>query len=95
MMNYQRRNTRFGDQNAPPQKRPSDQPRRKRRNPLKDIDYIDFVDIKLLQRFLNDQGKLLPRRITGINAKQQHALTRAVKYARHLALLPFVAEDVR
>ena len=69
--------------------------RRKKRNPIKGIEYIDYTNIKLLQRFLNDQGKILPRRITGVNAKQQRAITCAVKYARHLALLPFVAEDMR
>ncbi|MCE2504582.1 MAG: 30S ribosomal protein S18 [Chlorobi bacterium] len=75
--------------------RQRDTRRRKKRNPIKDIEYIDYSNIKLLQRFLNDQGKILPRRITGVNAKQQRAITRAVKYARHLALLPFVAEDMR
>ncbi|MEZ4783367.1 MAG: 30S ribosomal protein S18 [Candidatus Kapaibacterium sp.] len=69
--------------------------RRKKRNPIKGIEYIDYTNIKLLQRFLNDQGKILPRRITGVNAKQQRSITQAVKYARHLALLPFVAEDMR
>jgi small subunit ribosomal protein S18 len=72
-----------------------DSRRRKKRNPIRGIEYIDYSDTKLLQRFLNDQGKILPRRITGVNAKQQRALTRAVKYARHLALLPFVAQDTR
>ena len=48
-----------------------------------------------LTRFINDQGKILPKRITGVTAKQQRAVTRAIKYARHLALLPFVTDDAR
>lgn len=75
--------------------RQRDTRRRKKRNPIKDVDYIDYTNTKFLQRFLNDQGKLLPRRITGVTAKQQRSITKAVKYARHLALLPFVAEDTR
>lgn len=58
-------------------------------------EYIDYKDIEFLQRFMNEQGKLLPRRVTGISAKAQRQLTRAVKRARHLALLPFVADAVR
>ncbi len=58
-------------------------------------EYIDYKDTEFLQRFMNEQGKLLPRRVTGISAKAQRQLTRAVKRARHLALLPFVADAVR
>ena len=60
-----------------------------------DIDYVDYKDTELLQRFINEQGKILPRRITGVPAKFQRQLTRAVKRARHLALVPFVADAVR
>lgn len=70
------------------------QPRR-RNNPLKQSRLIDYLDPKFLGRFTNDQGKILPRRITGVSALQQRRLTRAIKYARHLALLPFVAMDTR
>ena len=70
------------------------QPRR-RSNPLKQSRLIDYLDPKFLGRFTNDQGKILPRRITGVSALQQRRLARAVKYARHLALLPFVAQDTR
>jgi small subunit ribosomal protein S18 len=56
---------------------------------------IDYLDPKFLGRFTNDQGKILPRRITGVTALQQRRLSRAIKYARHLALLPFVAQDTR
>ena len=59
------------------------------------IEYVDYKDVELLKRFINEQGKILPRRITGVSGKFQRQLTRAVKRARHLALLPFVADTVR
>ncbi len=59
------------------------------------IEYVDYKDVELLKRFINEQGKILPRRITGVSAKFQRQLTRAVKRARHLALIPFVADNVR
>ncbi|MBM4159101.1 MAG: 30S ribosomal protein S18 [Ignavibacteria bacterium] len=70
----------------------------KKRDPFKErgVDkYIDFRDVRLLSRFLNDQGKLLPARITGASAKMQRKLTTAVKRARHLALIPFVSEGTK
>ena len=60
-----------------------------------DIEYIDYKDVETLKRYLNDQGKLLPRRLTGVSAKFQRQLTRAVKRARLVALLPFVADNVK
>lgn len=68
---------------------------RKRNNPLKRSRLIDYLDPKFLSRFTNDQGKILPRRITGVTSLQQRRLARAIKYARHLALVPFVAQDTR
>ena len=62
---------------------------------IKGIDYIDYKDVDLLKRFLNEQGKLLPRRVTGVSANIQRQVTRAVKRARHLALLAFVADTVK
>ena len=67
---------------------------KKKPNPLKKSKVIDYIDPKFLNRFINDQGKLLPKRITGVNAYQQRQIAKAIKYARHLALLPFVAQDV-
>ncbi|MBX7042924.1 MAG: 30S ribosomal protein S18 [Ignavibacteria bacterium] len=70
----------------------------KKRDPFKERgvqDYIDFFDARLLTRFLNEQGKLLPARITGATAKMQRKLTTAVKRARHLAIIPFVSEGTR
>lgn len=62
---------------------------------IQEPEYVDYKDIDLLKRYLNEQGKLLPRRITGASARFQRQLTVAVKRARHLALLPFVADAVR
>lgn len=53
----------------------------------------DYKDIKRLQRMVSDRGKILPRRRTGTCAKYQRRLTVEIKRARHLALLPFVAEN--
>jgi len=67
---------------------------KKRVNPLGAQRVVDHLDYKSLQRFTNDQGKILPRRITGLTAFQQRQVAKAVKYSRHLALMPFVALDV-
>jgi small subunit ribosomal protein S18 len=56
------------------------------------IDFIDYKDTKLLQRFMSQQGKILPRRLTRLTNIQQRALTKAVKRARHLAMLPYAAD---
>lgn len=57
--------------------------------------YIDYKDSKQLQKFLTDQGKIIPRRITGLSAKQHRELVTAIKRARHLAILPYVSEAVK
>lgn len=51
---------------------------------------IDYKDVELLKRFISPRGKILPRRITGVSAKYQRKLTRAIKRARSIALLPYV-----
>ncbi|HHS98210.1 MAG TPA: 30S ribosomal protein S18 [Chloroflexi bacterium] len=56
---------------------------------------IDYKDADTLRRFLSDRGKIKPRRQTGTCAKHQRQLARAIKRARHLALLPFTAEHIR
>ena len=56
------------------------------------IDHIDYKDVKLLARFMNQQGKILPRRVTRLSNIQQRDLTRAIKRARQLALLPYVTD---
>jgi len=53
---------------------------------------IDYKDPKLLQRFISETGRIIPRRITATTAKEQRALTRAIKRARILALLPFTTD---
>lgn len=56
------------------------------------IKYIDYKDAEFLKRFLNEQGKILPRRLTGTSLKFQKKVAQAVKRARHLALLPYVTD---
>jgi small subunit ribosomal protein S18 len=56
------------------------------------IEHIDFKDVDLLKRFISDRGKILSRRVTGTSAKYQRQLVKAIKNARHMALLPFVKE---
>ena len=51
---------------------------------------INYKDVKLLRRFVNDQGKIMPRRITGSSAKMHRKLVRAIKRARSIALMPYV-----
>src|SRR5919112_5734568 len=65
--------------------------RRRKTSPFasKDAPRIDYKDVKLLQRFVSERGKIVPRRITAVTAKEQRALARAVKRARELALLPY------
>ncbi len=53
---------------------------------------IDYKDIETLSKFITERGKILPRRITGVSAYFQRRLSLAVKRARHMALLPFVAD---
>jgi small subunit ribosomal protein S18 len=59
------------------------------------IRYIDYKDAEFLKKFLNEQGKILPRRITGTSLKFQRKVSQAVKRARHLALLPYVTDMLK
>ena len=63
---------------------------KKRLSPIKPGDPIDYKDVDLLKKFITERGKILPRRLTGLTAKQQRDVTNAVKRARIVALLPFV-----
>jgi len=56
------------------------------------IEFIDYKNVPRLRRYISDRGKILPRRTTGTCASHQRALTRAIKRARQIALLPFTAE---
>ncbi len=56
------------------------------------IKYIDYKDANFLLKFVNEQGKILPRRVTGTSLKFQRKVAQAVKRARHLSLMPYVAD---
>ena len=52
---------------------------------------INYKDVKLLKRFITDQGKIMPRRVTGTSSRMHRKLVRAIKQARNIALLPYTA----
>ena len=56
------------------------------------VNTVDYKDVAKLRKFVSERGKILPRRITGNCAKHQRELTSAIKRARHIALMPYVAE---
>ena len=59
------------------------------------IKYIDYKDADFLLKLVNEQGKILPRRLTGTSLKYQRKVSQAIKRARHLALLPFVGDQLK
>jgi small subunit ribosomal protein S18 len=59
------------------------------------IKYVDYKDPEFLKRFLNEQGKILPRRITGTSLKYQRKVGQAIKRARQVALLPYVTDMLK
>ena len=59
------------------------------------VDHVDYKDADLLRRFINEEGKIRPRRQTNVCAKHQRGLAQAIKRARHLALLPFTGQHVQ
>nr|YP_009488765.1 30S ribosomal protein S18 [Grateloupia filicina]AWD77431.1 30S ribosomal protein S18 [Grateloupia filicina]BCB15063.1 30S ribosomal protein S18 [Grateloupia asiatica] len=65
----------------------------KKFSPIKPNEALDYKDIDLLRKFINDQGKILSRRFTGLTSKQQKQVTKYIKRARVLALLPFLNKD--
>ncbi|MER3431414.1 MAG: 30S ribosomal protein S18 [Blastocatellia bacterium] len=69
-------------------------PRRyQRRRPRQSVpDYIDWKDVDFLKQFIPERGKIMPRRISGISAKDQRRIATAIKRARIMALLPFVQD---
>jgi small subunit ribosomal protein S18 len=82
-----------------PRRRPSTdsldpKSRKKKRCPFEAAGFkdIDYKDIDTLLKFITERGKILPRRITGVSAYFQRKLATAIKRARHMALLPFVAQ---
>ncbi len=66
---------------------------RRRLSPIKPDEPIDYKDVDLLRKFVTERGKILPRRISGLTAKQQRDLTAAIKRARIVALLPFINQE--
>jgi len=59
------------------------------------IKYVDYKNPDYLIKFINEQGKILPRRLTGTSQKYQKKVNKAVKRARHLAILPYVADMMK
>nr|ARW64978.1 ribosomal protein S18 [Polysiphonia sertularioides] len=66
-----------------------------KKNNFEDItqDFVDYKDIDLLRKFINDQGKIISRRSTGLGTKKQKKVTKSIKRARILSLLPFLKRD--
>jgi small subunit ribosomal protein S18 len=67
--------------------------KKQKASPISINQKIDYKDIDLLSLFLTEQGKILPRRATGVSVQQQRKLTKAIKRARIISLLPFVASN--
>lgn len=59
------------------------------------IKYIDYKDPDFLLKFVNEQGKILPRRLTGTSLKYQRKVAQAIKKSRHLALMPYVGDSLK
>ncbi|MGC2235822.1 MAG: 30S ribosomal protein S18 [Pyrinomonadaceae bacterium] len=76
------------------EQRPDRGPRRFQRRRQNQIvpDYLDWKDVDYLKRFIPERGKIMPRRISGVSAKDQRRIAKAIKRARAMALLPFVAD---
>jgi len=58
----------------------------------KDAPQIDYKDVRLLQGFMSERGKIVPSRITAVSAKKQRELAQAIKRARQIGLLPFIVK---
>jgi small subunit ribosomal protein S18 len=67
--------------------------KKKNTSPIGFTQKIDYKDLDLLRLFITDQGKILPRRATGVTVQQQRKLAKAIKRARILSLFPFVASN--
>ena len=59
---------------------------------MKNVTVIDYKDVQFLRHFISERGKIIPRRVSGLSAKQQRQVTRAIKRARNIALLPFTRQ---
>ena len=71
--------------------------KRKTRNPFipKDVKYVDYKNVELLGKFVHSHGKILAAAVTGLTANQQRAVSKAIKRARQMALMPYSNERVR
>lgn len=71
--------------------------KKKKRNPFlpKDVKYVDYKNTELLEKFINSHGKILAAAVTGLTANQQRAVSKAIKRARQMALLPYIKERTR
>ena len=74
-------------------RRPSDDRGRRKRivYRFKEDEFVDYKDVALLRKFMSDRGKIRSRRVTGLNEKRQHEVATAIKNAREMALLPYLA----
>ena len=73
-------------------------PRGRRKRTLEEqqeVINVDYKDERKLRRFISDRGKIVPRRMSGLSERAQRNLTRAIKRARHIALLPYVSETLK
>lgn len=72
---------------------PLTQTKKRKYSPMWDetVREIDYRDVRFLSKFVTERGKILPRRITGLSCKQQKQITRAIKRARQMSLLPFIS----
>lgn len=61
----------------------------------KDIKYVDYKNTELLGKFINNHGKIVPGAVSGLTARQQRVVARAIKRARQMALLPYAKERIR
>nr|YP_008965661.1 chloroplast 30S ribosomal protein S18 [Porphyridium purpureum]ATJ02864.1 30S ribosomal protein S18 [Porphyridium purpureum]BAO23637.1 chloroplast 30S ribosomal protein S18 [Porphyridium purpureum] len=61
---------------------------------LKNNETLNYKDIDILRRFINDQGKILPRKLTGLTMKEQKKVATSIKQARMLAILPFTNQEI-
>ncbi|MDR0367191.1 MAG: 30S ribosomal protein S18 [Rickettsiales bacterium] len=66
---------------------------RRKIDPLKGVEEVDYKDVRLLKKFITERGKIIPRRISGTGAAGQRSLAKAIKRARYLALMPYVANN--
>jgi small subunit ribosomal protein S18 len=73
--------------------RPKRSSRRRKKTPIKPGESIDYKNVGLLRKFISEQGKILSRRVNRLTSKQQRSMTRAIKAARILALLPFLNNE--